>query len=137
MVDSGPRHATPRERAPVHWSMSGSQCVLDDAGRRCNLQSLESSGVPRESVELPRSSAGSHCHSAFRARISSAGLVVPNCMFRVALLECGTFVAGGHVPHKVEYHRACRGESTLQQEEEMYGVRQVLSATTAERCSQS
>ena len=48
-------------------------------------------------------------------------LVVPNCMFRVA--EGGTFVAGGHVPHKVGYHRACRGESTLQQEEEMYGVR--------------
>ena len=64
-------------------------------------------------------------------------LVVPNCMFRVALLEGGTFVAGKHVPHKVEHHRACRGESTLHQEEEMYGVRQVLSATTAGRCSQS
>ena len=79
--------------------------------------------VFRGSVELPRSSAGSHRHSAFLARISSVGLVVPNCMFRVALLEGGTFVAGGHVPHKVVYHRACRGESTLQQEEVMYGVK--------------
>ena len=51
--------------------------------------------VSRGSVEFPRSSAGSHRHSAFRARISSADLVVPNCMFRVALLEGGTFVAGG------------------------------------------
>ena len=94
--------------------------------------------VSRGSVELPRSSAGSHRHSALRARISSAGLVVPNCMFRVALLEGGTFVAGGHVPHKVEYHRACRGESTLQQEEEMYGVRNngrtVLTVVRRQRC---
>ena len=94
--------------------------------------------VSRGSVELPRSSVGSHRHSAFRARISSAGLVVPNCMFRVALLEGGTFVAGGHVQHKVGYHRACRGESTLQQEEEMYGVRNngrtVLTVVRRQRC---
>ena len=37
---------------PCTSPMSGSQCVLDDAGRRCNLQNLESSGIPRKALSF-------------------------------------------------------------------------------------
>ena len=47
--------------------MSGSQCVLVDAGRRCNLQSLASSGVPRE-----RCASASLCGVASPQRVPCA-----------------------------------------------------------------